>query len=253
MIKASLVLACVLACMLGACARRAEFVRRNYRDAPKEYVLSPRPHEYLTVADVPSEWDWRNVSGVNYATPAVNQHIPQYCGSCWLHGSTSAFGDRLKILSHNTFPEVEISRQVLLDCQECGSCGGGDHNCVAQYLAKTGLPDETCAPYRAADGDCNAEAYCKTCSPSNGCAAVKNYKVYKAAEYGTVVGATQMKAEIYARGPISCGMAVTDAFEKWFFAQTPGIYSENSEGLGINHIISVVYVNSFLLACCLLS
>lgn len=45
-----------------------------------------------------------------------------------------------------------------------------------------------------------------------------------------------MKAEIYANGPISCGIHVTDNFE---YNYTGGIYSEESIPL-INHEISVV-------------
>ena len=43
-----------------------------------------------------------------------------------------------------------------------------------------------------------------------------------------------MKAEIFARGPISCGIDATENLEKY----TGGIYSESGEG--INHIVSVV-------------
>jgi cathepsin X len=45
-----------------------------------------------------------------------------------------------------------------------------------------------------------------------------------------------MKAEIYAHGPISCGIHVTDQFE-WTYAG--GIYSEKTIPI-INHEISVV-------------
>lgn len=45
-----------------------------------------------------------------------------------------------------------------------------------------------------------------------------------------------MKAEIYAHGPISCGMDVTDKFE----AYTGGIYSEKKLFPLINHEISIL-------------
>ncbi len=41
------------------------------------------------------------------------------------------------------------------------------------------------------------------------CWAQKRYPVWKVKEHGLVEGKERMKAEIYARGPISCGIDAT--------------------------------------------
>ena len=38
------------------------------------------PISYLHPDNLPDEWLWNNISGVNYLTLMRNQHIPQYCG-----------------------------------------------------------------------------------------------------------------------------------------------------------------------------
>ena len=42
------------------------------------HVENPIPQ--LKREELPEEWLWNNVSGVNYLTVMRNQHIPQYCG-----------------------------------------------------------------------------------------------------------------------------------------------------------------------------
>lgn len=45
-----------------------------------------------------------------------------------------------------------------------------------------------------------------------------------------------MKAEIYARGPIACGIDATNEFEEY----TGGIYSQKKALVVHNHVISVL-------------
>ena len=80
---------------------------------PKQSVVkSPLPHTYLSGEALPKEYDIRNLDGISYASIDRNQHIPQYCGSCWAQGSSSALSDRMALMTGNRFPEVNLAPQV---------------------------------------------------------------------------------------------------------------------------------------------
>ncbi|KAJ1368913.1 Cathepsin Z-1 [Parelaphostrongylus tenuis] len=170
-------------------------------------------HENYANEKLPLEWDWRNVNGVNYASPDRNQHIPQYCGSCWAFGSTSALADRINIHRKNSWPQAYLSVQEVIDCSGAGTCVTG------------GEP--------ARDGKCDPYNRCGSCWPGD-CFSIKNYTLYRVKEYGVVHGLENMKAEIYHHGPIACGIAATKAFENY----NGGIYKEVTND-DIDHIISV--------------
>ncbi len=47
------------------------------------HPIKPVLKSELKEAALPDNWVWNNINGTNYLTNIKNQHIPQYCGSCW--------------------------------------------------------------------------------------------------------------------------------------------------------------------------
>merc|ERR1712029_876907 len=114
--------------------------------------VDPVPHQYVSDAELPENWDWRNVGGRNYLSWTVNQHIPSYCGSCWAQGTLSALADRFQIAAGDRFPTLALSAQAIINCRAGGSCEGGNPAGVYEFAAKVGVPDVTCLIYEAKDG-----------------------------------------------------------------------------------------------------
>lgn len=223
-------------------AYRSEY--KEMRETLVEVIKSPLPHTYLK--SVPKE--------VNYAkflTKSINQHIPQYCGSCWAQGAISALADRVKIARNATGPEVDLSVQYILNCGDAGSCYGGDHLSAYSFMHKSGgVPFDTCQPYLACSSDsdegfcgdldttCSAANTCKTCSTFKSMGGVCNeidyYPNVTVAEFGAVRGEEKMMAEVSARGPIACGVNAEPLLK-----YTGGVFSGAGAPM-VNHVVSVV-------------
>jgi len=221
----------------------------------RENNLLARPHEYVEDSAVPDEFNWGNMKGESYVTKNLNQHIPQYCGSCWAHGAMSALADRIKIdqkKAGKETPDINLAIQEILNCgtETAGSCHGGSHHGAYQFVKEQGfIPYDTCQQYIACssesqegicphvDTTCNAMDKCQTCSTFSDmggtCTGLTSFPNASIAEYGSVSGAADMQKEIMTRGPIACGVDATKILE-----YTGGIATE--AGDGIDHIISII-------------
>merc|ERR1712070_215913 len=201
-------------------------------------IHSPLPHETINLLELPDQFDWRDVGGKSYVSVARNQHIPQYCGACWAFGSLSALNDRIKIMRKNQWPDIVLSPQHLLNCGKGGTCQGGNHFLAYKWMmTHGGVVDETCAPYEAKNHQCSPERICKDCKHNGNCFAVQNPHKYKIAEFGAVVGEKNIMAEIKARGPVACGVAVTNEFMQKYKG---GVFEDTSGEKRIRHVVSLL-------------
>jgi len=201
-------------------------------------ITTPLPHTYMSAKDVPASYDVRDIGGVNYATINKNQHIPQYCGSCWAQATTSVLSDRINLMRKNRFPEIVLAAQVVVNCvtaNETNGCNGGEPLAAFAWMHDHKVPDVSCQQYEAKDKTCDAIGTCENCAFKKGCWAVSEYPFYHAAQFGPVSGEANMMAEISARGPISCGMCVTEDFE----AYSGGVYKDKSGCVEMSHEISI--------------
>ncbi|KAE9335763.1 hypothetical protein PF008_g13335 [Phytophthora fragariae] len=222
---------------------------------PNVHTLPPLTDVQVTeLSALPSQLDW---CARGLCTPSWNQHIPQYCGSCFAHGALSAAQDRIKMLHRaqgRVGPDVQLGRQTFLNCGPAhglsDGCGGGEPTDVFEFMHHYGLPDETCVPYSATDyrkyadtnGTCPPEGYCMNCitTPDHPqgphCFPVKTVVRYRAKEYGRVAGEHAMMKELL-NGPITCGIACSDEFT---FNYSAGVFHDKTGFLDIDHDVEIV-------------
>lgn len=102
------------------------------------FIQSPLPHTYIGADELPDAFNWGDVDGKSYLTKSLNQHIPQYCGSCWAHGALSSLGDRIKIARNAQGDDINLSIQFILNCgtESAGSCHGGYVSVYYHHLTR---------------------------------------------------------------------------------------------------------------------
>ena len=208
---------------------------------PKNWI------EHDSTDVLPSSWYWGDVAGKNFLTKNLNQHLPQFCGSCWAHGALSSLADRIKIARNTTRPDINLPVQFLLNCHGGGTCNGGSQYHAYKYIHDNGgIPFDTCLAYEACSSDSHQEV-CKnrdfSCTPVNICrtstskgtVAIKNYPNVTIESFYTLRGYLDMMTEIYKNGPIACAMNCGPITN-----YKGGIVDSPNESKSTDHIISIV-------------
>ena len=217
-----------------------------------------------TVSSLPSNFSWAEVNGTSMLTKVLNQHLPQYCGSCWAFAALSALQDRIKIARGGAGTEIQLSMQHVLNCGTAGTCNGGNQIEVYSWaysisLLGSGIAYESVNPYYAcspgnpsgrgatSEGFCPSRAVQQgtTCEPINiarncatfgsPCTALSHYPNATITAYGMVAGEAQIMDEVYRSGPVACSVDAEPLVQ-----YTGGILRQGRTPSRTNHVVSIV-------------
>ena len=162
----------------------SEYKSKNHFNKTNKHNYSNYVIDIFNNKNIPDAFTWNNVNNKSYLTRILNQHIPRYCGSCWVHGAISALADRIKINRQVIGPDINLSIQYILNCigKGNGSCYGGEHINVYKLIHNKGfIPFESCLTYEACsydskdkscllnDWSCTDINICRTCSTFSEC------------------------------------------------------------------------------------
>ncbi|XP_063236239.1 dipeptidyl peptidase 1-like [Bacillus rossius redtenbacheri] len=108
------------------------------------------------VAKLPKQFDWRNVSGINYVSPVKNQYS---CGSCFIFSTIGMLEARTRVRTNNT-QQTLFSEQEVLSCDQMAQgCDGGFPYLVSRYTRDYGVVEESCYPaYSSNAGTCERKS-----------------------------------------------------------------------------------------------
>lgn len=212
-----------------------KWIRNRTRENLKRLLgAAPIPLEAVTFdiptakSDVklPSKFDWRNVEGVNYVTPVLNQGN---CGSCVAFSTIGTLETQVNITVPFSFPK--FSTQSLFSCAG-GTCGAGmSFEDAVYHLESAGVPDEACMPYTS--GSTGHDVACKMACPDVN---QRSYKILASNQPTMFSVKPNAVKEALLKGPVLTRMTVYDDF----FSYRSGVYKHVHGGVAGGHGLSII-------------
>lgn len=180
---------------------------------------------------LPASFDWRNVNGVSYTAPVLNQGS---CGSCVAFAAVTTLETQMNVTRQRPESPWSFSPQHLFSCGG-GLCEKGWQLFGAgQYLKADGIPDEACFPYES--GATGKDAAC-----SQTCANAKDRSL-KISGYSMptffIVNKEALKTALQ-KGPV---LTVMSVYEDFLFYKG-GVYKHVTGELAGGHAVTLVGYN----------
>lgn len=183
---------------------------------------------------LPTQWDWRNVSGRNYLDAVIDQGT---CGSCYMVATTHMLAARYRIKYRD--PDFEgFSFNFPLFCSEYNQgCEGGYAFLAARWASDVGLVPKNCSDEDPQGLKNSCELKCSVSSLSQTWKAVDHH--YVGGYYGAA-SEEEMKRELVEEGPL----VVSFEPQSDLMYYSGGIYSsaahQRAEWEAVDHAVLLV-------------
>ena len=110
--------------------------------------------------------------------------------------------DRIKIARKAAWPDINISPQVLVSCEQNDQgCHGGSALNSYQFIHQNYITDETCSIYQGRGWNnglgCSPMSFCRDCSPGEACFIPEKYPTYTISEFGRIDGEEAILNELF--------------------------------------------------------
>lgn len=177
---------------------------------------------------VPKSWDWRNVQGKNWVSPARNQGG---CGSCVAFAVSAALESHQRIETSNAALPIDTSEANLFFVNE-RQCNFGDPRYgwsvppALDYLVDQGACAEVNYPYR--DVNQNAELV------------LGSENTWKITGYDSTSDTNQMKRWLCEEGPLVTTFTVYEDWDTYWGTGANGVYTHHTGNVRGGHAVAVI-------------
>ncbi len=176
--------------------------------------------------------DWRDVNGVNWLGPVMNQGN---CGSCVAFAAVATLEATYRINSTLPWLNPSFSPQQLFNCGG-GACDyGWRPSNAASFLKNKGVVDNACAPYES--GSTGSDVLCSQIKCEN--KAARTYKIADSSTPSSWGGNASKVKQALKKGPLVTTLKVYDDF----LVYSSGVYKSVSNNALGGHAVSLVGFN----------